>query len=73
MISHDFQLVNAAKTAVATGHNKKGRKNVSSIAHKNLLMFRDAWQETVSLLTDAIDNTTSMHHFLAVSGELHHF
>ena len=40
-------------------------------AHKNLLMFRDAWQETASLLTDAVDNATSMHHFLAVSGKPH--
>jgi len=56
---------------VATGQNKKGGKNADT-AHKNLLMFRDAWQETASLLTDAIDNTTSLHHFLAVSGELHY-
>ena len=71
MMSHDLQFVNAAKTAVATGQNIKRRKNISSTAHKNLLMFRDAWQETASLLTDAVDNTTSMHHFLAVAGELH--
>ena len=67
-----IQLINAAKTAVATSQQHKGGRNMAaSSAHKNLLMFRDAWQETASLLSDAIDNTTSMHHFLAVSGELH--
>ena len=67
-----IQLVNASKTAVATGQHKKGGKNKAAItAQKNLLMFRDSWQEVASLLSDAVDNTTSMHHFLAVSGELH--
>lgn len=58
-----IQLVDAAKTAVAV--SDKGATG----AQRNLLMFRDAWQEAASLLTDAVDNTTSMHHFLAVSGE----
>ena len=67
-----IQLVNAAKTVVATNQqHKRGNNMAASNAHKNLLMFRDAWQETASLLSDAVDNTTSMHHFLAVSGELH--
>ena len=66
-----IQLINAAKTAVATSQYKGGNNIAASNAHKNLLMFRDAWQETASLLSDAVDNTTSMHHFLAVSGELH--
>lgn len=67
-----IQLINAAKTAVVSSQQHKGGKNMTaSNAHKNLLMFRDAWQETASLLSDAIDNTTSIHHFLAVSGELH--
>ena len=67
-----IQLINAAKTAVATNQQHKGGKNMAaSSAHKNLLMFRDAWQEAASLLSDAVDNTTSMHHFMAVSGELH--
>lgn len=58
---------------MATGHQKKkgGKNSAASTAQKNLLMFRDAWQEVASLLSDAVDNTTSMHHFLAVSGELH--
>ena len=71
MILHAIQLVNAAKTVVVTGQHRKGGKSVAaSTAQKNLLMFRDAWQEVASLLSDAVDNTTSMHHFLAVSGEL---
>ena len=71
MILHVIQLVNAAKTAVAAGQHKKGGKRTAvSTAQKNLLMFRDAWQEAASLLSDAVDNTTSMHHFLAVSGKL---
>lgn len=65
------QLINAAKTAVAKGERKKGgKKSAGTTAQKNLLMFRDAWQEVASLLSDAVDNTTSMHHFLSVS-ELH--
>lgn len=67
MILLMLQLVNAAKTAMAT--SQQGGNDCS--AQKNLLMFRDAWQEIASLLTDAVDNTTSMHYFLAVSGELH--
>lgn len=63
------QLVNAAKTAVVAGQCKKGGKKTPTTAQKNLLMFRDSWQEVASLLTDAVDNTTSMHHFLSVSGE----
>lgn len=67
-----IQLINAAKTAVAEGkHKKGGKKSAASTAQKNLLMFRDAWQEVASLLSDAVDNTMSMHHFLSVSGEPH--
>ena len=62
--------MNAAKTAVNTAplRGKKTSTTTSSVAHKNLLMFRDVWQEMASLLTDAVDNITVMHDFLAVSG-----
>lgn len=60
--------MNAAKTAVTT--TPRDNKTTSTgAAHKNLLMFRDVWQEMASLLTDAVDNMTVMHDFLAVSGK----
>ncbi|XP_065919372.1 catenin alpha-like [Dysidea avara] len=64
------QLVNAAKTAVTTTSPRSNKTTATSAAHNNLLMFRDVWQEMASLLTDAVDNATVMHDFLAVS-ELH--
>lgn len=33
-------------------------------------MFKDAWEREVRILTDAVDDITTIHDFLAVSGEL---
>ena len=64
--------MNAAKTAVTTTSPRSNKTTATSAAHNNLLMFRDVWQEMASLLTDAVDNATVMHDFLAVSGERLH-
>lgn len=33
-------------------------------------MFKDAWEREVRILTDAVDDITTIHDFLAVSGGL---
>lgn len=33
-------------------------------------VFKDAWEREVRILTDAVDDITTIHDFLAVSGEL---
>ena len=32
-------------------------------------VFKDAWEKQVRLLTEAVDDITTIHDFLAVSGE----
>jgi len=61
--------VNAARTVITTTSPQGNKTTSNSAVHKNLLMFRDVWQEMASLLTDAVDNMTLMHDFLAVSGK----
>lgn len=41
----------------------------SVIALKNLSVFKEAWAENVSSLTDAVDTITSLVEFMAITGE----
>lgn len=41
----------------------------SKAAQENMDVFKDAWEKQVRLLTDAVDDITTIHDFLAVSGE----
>lgn len=34
-------------------------------------VFKDAWEREVRILTDAVDDITTIHDFLAVSGEIY--
>merc|ERR1712223_968574 len=53
------QVVNAARI-LAARHNSK-------VASENMDVFRDAWINQVRILTDAVDDITTIDDFLAVS------
>lgn len=53
------QVINAAKILCA--------RNSSKVAAENMEVFRDAWQKSVKLLTDSVDDITTINEFLSVS------
>lgn len=53
------QCVNAARVLFA--------RNSSKVAIENMDVFRDAWQKSVKLLTDSVDDITLINDFLSVS------
>ena len=55
------QVVNAAKILAARPRSK--------VAVENMDVFRDAWENQVRILTEAVDDITTIDDFLAVSGE----
>lgn len=58
-----IQVINAARVLAARPRSKA--------AQDNMEMFRDAWEKQVRLLTEAVDDITTIDDFLAVSGKLH--
>ena len=55
------QVVNAARVLAARPRSK--------VALDNMDVFRGAWEAQVRLLTEAVDDITTIDDFLAVSGE----
>ncbi len=55
-----FQVINAARTLAARPRSK--------VAKENMDVFRDAWIHQVKVLTEAVDDITTIDDFLAVSG-----
>ncbi len=55
------QLINAARILAARPRSK--------VAQENMDVFKDQWEKHVRLLTEAVDDITTIDDFLAVSGE----
>lgn len=55
-----MQVINAALALAA--------KPQSKLAQENMEMFKEQWEKQVRVLTDAVDDITSIDDFLAVSG-----
>jgi catenin alpha len=53
------QVINAARILCSRTNSK--------VAMENMQVFRDSWHKTIYLLTDAVDDITGIHDFLAVS------
>lgn len=43
-------------------------KPQSKLAQENMDLFKEQWEKQVRVLTDAVDDITSIDDFLAVSG-----
>ena len=56
------QVINAARILAARPKSK--------VAQENMEVFKDAWEKQVRLLTEAVDDITTIEDFLAVSGLL---
>lgn len=56
------QVINAARILAARPHSK--------VALENMEVFKDAWESQVRILTEAVDDITTIDDFLAVSGML---
>lgn len=54
------QVVNAARVLAARPRSKAAQENMD--------VFKDAWEKQVRLLTESVDDITTIHDFLAVSG-----
>lgn len=59
-----LQVINAARVLAARPRSK--------VAQENMDVFKDAWEREVRLLTDAVDDITTIDDFLAVSGNILH-
>ena len=57
------QVINAARILAARPRSK--------VALENMDVFQDSWERNVRLLTEAVDDITTIDDFLAVSGRLH--
>lgn len=55
-----MQVINAALALAA--------KPQSKLAQENMDLFKEHWEKQVRVLTDAVDDITSIDDFLAVSG-----
>lgn len=58
-----FQVINAALTLAARPQSK--------VAQDNMDVFKDQWEKQVRILTEAVDDITSVDDFLSVSGKKH--
>lgn len=58
-----FQVINAALALAAKPNSK--------VAQDNMDAFKDQWEKQVRVLTDAVDDITSIDDFLSVSGKKH--
>jgi catenin alpha len=59
------QVINAARILAARPRSK--------VAQENMDVFRDAWENQVRILTEAVDDITTIDDFLAVSGVILHY
>lgn len=55
-----LQVINAARILAARSQSK--------VAQENMATFKEAWVKQVQLLTEAVDDITTIDDFLAVSG-----
>lgn len=62
LLTNDFenQVINAALTLAARPQSK--------VAQDNMDVFKDQWEKQVRVLTEAVDDITSVDDFLSVSG-----
>lgn len=58
-----LQVINAALALAAKPNSK--------VAQDNMDLFKEQWEKQVRVLTDAVDDITSIDDFLCVSGEWH--
>lgn len=56
-----LQVINAALALAAKPNSK--------VAMDNMDLFKEQWEKQVRVLTDAVDDITSIDDFLCVSGE----
>ena len=56
-----LKVINAARVLAVRPRSK--------VAQENMDVFKDSWENQVRLLTDAVDDITTIDDFLAVSGE----
>lgn len=56
-----LQVINAALALAAKPNSK--------VAQDNMDLFKDQWEKQVRVLTDAVDDITSIDDFLSVSGK----
>ncbi len=56
------QVINAARILAARPKSK--------VALENMEVFREAWENQVRILTEAVDDITTIDDFLAVSGNV---
>lgn len=56
------QVINAALTLAARPQSK--------VAQDNMDVFKDQWEKQVRILTEAVDDITSVDDFLSVSGKM---
>lgn len=54
------QVINAARTLAARPHSK--------VARENMDVFKEAWEKQLQVLTEAVDDITSIDEFLATTG-----
>lgn len=59
-----YQVINAALTLAARPQSK--------VAQDNMDVFKDQWEKQVRILTEAVDDITSVDDFLSVSGMSQH-
>lgn len=59
-----WQVINAALTLAARPQSK--------VAQDNMDVFKDQWEKQVRILTEAVDDITSVDDFLSVSGTRQH-
>lgn len=58
-------MINAALALAAKPNSK--------VAQDNMDLFKEQWEKQVRVLTDAVDDITSIDDFLCVSGECYSF
>ena len=56
-----FKVINAARTLVVI--------TKSRVARENMDVFRDTWFRQIKILTEAVDDITTIDDFLAVTGK----
>ena len=56
-----LQVINAARTLAARPHSK--------VARENMDVFKEAWEQQLQVLTEAVDDITGIEDFLATTGK----
>ena len=58
---YELQVINAARTLAARPHSK--------VARENMDVFKEAWEQQLQVLTEAVDDITGIEDFLATTGK----